>query len=472
MAEPPNILVFLTDDHGPWSIGCYGNREAHSPTMDYLARDGARMRNAFTPCPVCSPARASFYTGRLPSQHGIHDWIHEPDEATGRQHPGLAGQTHIAQRLQAAGYETAQIGKWHCGQSWDPKPGFDRWFSYGDFQFPHRGDIKMSDQGRVFDFHGYQTPLFTDKAIDFLRTRTRARPFFMFVGYVDTHTPYDEHPQRLVSRYRDCTFADIPRETFSRAHHHINFGWAHDPDSEAERTARAQYYAAVSMIDGQMGRVLDELDSQGDLDNTLIVYTADHGNMCGHHGLNTKGNATIPQNFLEESIRIPMLFRWPGHVPAGRAHDPFVDLCDLHQTLLAVAGARPDAARRDETDAPGRSFLPLLEGGAQDDWEDVYFGEYGNARCMRTRTLKYVQRFPGPNGSFGDELYDLGEDPRETRNVIAEADYADARQDLPARLEAHFTRYEIAGRSGREIEKLPLCNAGQQPWRLPAQDRA
>src|SRR5690606_31138664 len=108
----PNILVFLTDDHGQWASGSYGLRDVHTPSMGYLAATGARMTRAFTPSPVCSPARSCFSTGESASQHGIHDWIHEPEEV-GRHHPGPRGQTNLGEPLQEAGYQTALIGKWH-----------------------------------------------------------------------------------------------------------------------------------------------------------------------------------------------------------------------------------------------------------------------------------------------------------------------------------------------------------------------
>ena len=113
MGNRPNILFFLTDDHGQWASRCYGNRELFTPSMDHLAATGVRMLNAFTPCPVCSPARACAFTGRLPSQHGIHDWLQEWDVA--REHPGLAGQITLPQLLRRAGYQTALTGKWHMG---------------------------------------------------------------------------------------------------------------------------------------------------------------------------------------------------------------------------------------------------------------------------------------------------------------------------------------------------------------------
>lgn len=462
MADRPNILVFLTDDHGQWASGCYGNSEIHSPTMDHLAATGTRMTRAFTPSPVCSPARACFFTGRLPSQHGIHDWIHEPAEV-GRSHPGLKGQTNIGQLMQAAGYETALIGKWHCGNSWDPQPGFDRWFSYGEFQFPHKGKIKFSDQGTIIEHDGYQTPVFTDKVVDFLRSRDRSKPFFLFVGYVDTHTPYSQHPERLVNSYRRCSFGDILDETFSPSHGDDTYPWGFDSEG-AEREARAQYYAAVTFIDAQMARILDELDNTGERDDTLVVYTGDHGHMNGHHGLNTKGNATTPQNFLDESILVPCLLSWKNGLPAGRVVDAPVDHTDLFWTLLEAAGARVPETTRAEINSPGESYLRLLTGDGAKSWRDAYIGDYGNARCIRTESAKLIRRYPGPNGHFPDEFYDLQSDPRERDNRIDDPACAEVIEALSLRLDDHFQHYEIPERSGKHIATQPRTSDNAEPW--------
>ena len=166
VASRPNIVIFLTDDHGQWAQHAYGNSELKTPNMDRLARRGTRMTQAFTTCPVCSPARASFFTGRMPSQHGIHDWLKEDTDAL--THPGLEGQTLISELMKDAGYHTALIGKWHCGKTSVPQPGFDRWFSYWVSQYPHDGVQHFSDQGKEVVQEGQQSPLLTCQAIDFL----------------------------------------------------------------------------------------------------------------------------------------------------------------------------------------------------------------------------------------------------------------------------------------------------------------
>ena len=382
-ADRPNIIVFMTDDHGYWAAGCSGNRELQTPSLDHLAATGARMASAFTPCPVCSPARASFFTGRIPSQHGIHDWLKWDEE--GQVHPGIDGQRNIGELLQRAGYHTGLVGKWHCARDREPRPGFDRWFSYQMAQYPHVGEQRFSDQGHPVTEHGHQAPLLTDRAVDFIRTRPQDRPFFLFVSYVCTHTPLKDQPERLAAHYRGCTFADVPQEAFAPSHGHPRMPWPSDPARHREQMA--QYYAAVTFIDEQVGRILDELDGAGIRQDTMVVYTADHGHMNGQHGLISKGNATVPQNFLEESIRVPSFVSWPGGLPKGQVIEAPVDHCDLFCTVLDAAGTAPDP----EIHTPGASFLPLLRGDAA-AWRDAQFCEYGNARMIRTADHKLIRR--------------------------------------------------------------------------------
>ena len=449
----PHIVLFLTDDHAQWASTCYGNGELCTPNLNYLAQSGARMRNAFTPSPVCSPARACLLTGLLPSQHGIHDWLDERGRAA--DHPGLAGQATLGGLLRAGGYRTGLVGKWHCGRSWEPHPGFDRWFSYWKSQYPHRGDIEFSDQGRRHVAAGYQADIVTEQAVSFVRAPSD-RPFLLVVGYVCTHTPHAHQPGRWAARYRECTFGDIPDEAPEPAHGFARFGWPHAPG--VRRDELVQYYAAVSHIDDQLGRVIDALDGAGALENTLIAYVSDHGHMNGHHGLHTKGNATIPQNFLDESIRVPCLLSWPGAIPGGQTREETVDHLDLFQTILeAGAVAAPAEAPR-----AGCSYLPLLRGG-EAPWREAQFCEYGNARMIRTSSHKWIERGQGPNGRFPNELYDLSQDGRETVNLAADPACRGTIETLSSRLRENFSRYESPGRSGWDIASQPPCNA-DEPW--------
>ncbi len=460
MANQPNILVILTDDHGQWAAGCYGNRELHTPSMDWLAATGARMDRAFTPCPVCSPARASFHTGRMPSMHGVHDYLEEP--GIGKDHPGIRGQPTLAMLLQEAGYHTGLVGKWHCNDAWIHQPGFDFWFSMSAGTQARFGDQAFCDNGRIITKHGQQAPMLTDQALRFLRQRDDSKPFFLFLGYTDTHSPFRSLPERLVSRYRGCAFDDIPHEQRDARQAIVRF--APKTNETERREELAQYYASVTMVDEQMGRVFDELEGMALLDDTIIVYTADHGHMNGHHGLYTKGNATVPQNFYEESILVPCLWRFPGAIAPGQVRTEMVDHCDLYATLLDAAGVQVSEARRTEINAPGRSYLPMLRGESM-EWRDAQFGEYGNARMARTARWKLIRRFDGPNGRFPDELYDLQSDPRERVNVFEEPGSAAVVDELSRRMDAFFDQYESPDVTGREIGRQPKCN-NHEPWRL------
>lgn len=453
----PNILVVMTDDHAQWAVGAYGNREVRTPTMDYLARSGVRLATAFTPTPVCSPARACLFTGRLPCQHGIHDWIREPDSP---DTDWLAGEITLPMLLRDASYQTALVGKWHCGRSWLPQPGFDYWFSYAYEQYPHRGAQRFVEDGRPVSFDGYQSAAITSKAIAWLQRRNQERPFFLFVGMVDTHSPFADHPERLAAPYREDG-APPPRQEPDRAR-----GWPRyvDPADEAERRERlAQYYAAVTHIDEHLAALLDQLDGEGALANTLVVYTSDHGHMNGQHGLYTKGNATVPQNFYEESIRIPLLLRWREGLPAGVVREEPIDHLDLFQTLLAAAGCPPSAALVAERRYPGHSALPLLRGEPV-AWREEQYGEYGNARMLRTPHYKVVRHYAPHAGRYPDELYDLEADPDERRNRIADPALAGVARDLDARLEVHFARYERPDRSAKTILSQPVFSP-TEPWR-------
>lgn len=454
----PNILVMMTDDHGQWAAGCYGSREIHTPTMNYLAATGVRMANAFTPSPVCSPARASFFTGLYPSQHGIHDWLWYDANVRTDQHradlkdrPSLNSHPTLAQHLSQAGYTCGLSGKWHCGGDDQPQPGFDYWYSLRANQPPRDG--QYSDQGKLVMLRGYHTDIITEHAVTFLRQRDRSKPFFLFTGYIGTHSPWKGHPERLVDQYRECSFDDIPNDV---TYPYGRLAGESTLNSRFNRReALAQYYASVTHIDEGIGRLLDELEAQGVRDNTLIVYTSDHGLNCGHHGVWGKGNGTRPLNMLEESIRVPMIFNFPGRLFAGQVRGEFVDHCDLFETLMDYAGAQPERSRP----YPGRSFRPMLaEGRGLPDWKDAQMGEYGPMRMIRTRTHKLIRRYPdGPH-----HLFDLAADPREAADVFCER--PSVVDDLTGRMEAFFGHHEDPACCGLRVRELPRHNY-HEGWR-------
>ncbi len=407
MNTKPNIILFLTDDHGQWALGCYGNQELRTPNLDYLAATGVQMNNAFTPTPVCSPARACLFTGRLASQHGVHDYLASNDPEID-DHIWLQDETTLAQILSDGGYETALCGKWHIGGDEQPQPGFDYWFTLGgDYPVDHGGSHRFCDNGRMRQIDGYKTRIITDQAIQFLRRRDTSRPFFLVIGYTATHSPWQDHPERLVERYRGCTFADLPDDIdypFGRQNLESTFATRENP-----REALAQYYAAVSQLDEGVGELLDEVEALDLRQESLFVYTSDHGLCCTHHGIWGKGNGTLPLNMVEESIRVPLIINQPGRLPQGLRREEFVDHLDLFQTLAACAAV--DLPQSDPGRYPGRSFLPLLAGPAPaEDWRREQYGEYGPLRMIRTESLQ------APAAQPGSRLRTIRFDRRSARN--------------------------------------------------------
>ena len=451
MTYQPNILLFVTDDHGQWASGPYGNLEVRTPSLDRLAASGVVMENAFTPTPVCSPARASLLTGLTPSQHGIHDYI----AAAFDREPWLATEQTLPQLLQKAGYRTGLAGKWHIGNEDMPAPGFDSWFSVGSaYPLLHEGARDFCNQGRMENFRGYTNDVMAEQAARFVKA-TDERPFFLLVGLTATHSPWRGHPERLASMYRDASFCDIPTgESYPFGEQALE---SLSVDRRHEHEAQVQYYAAVSHVDEIVGRLLEAVDEAGKLNNTLVVYTSDHGLNCGHHGIWGKGNATLPLNMLEESIRVPLQLSWPGVFPAGMRRGELVDHLDLFQTLVA-AGRAPLPAR---TDYAGTSMLPwLLEPGVDGKWRQVQFGEYGTVRMARTPQYKLVRRHPnGPH-----ELFDLEADPRETRNLIDSPSHLAVTSELSRLMDTHFRRYSRPDKSGTLGADLPQHNM-TEAWR-------
>lgn len=461
----PNILVFFTDDHAQWLQQAYGNSEVKTPNMERIARRGVRLTNAYTTCPVCSPSRASFFTGRMPSQHGIHDWIEESKQAYA--YPWLKGQTLISELLKSAGYHTGLVGKWHCGEERYPHPGFDSWFSYWVSQYPHNGQQNFSDNGKHVTANGLQSPFFTEQAIHFLKkhysdTSTAHSPFFLFVGYTDTHSPHTQMPDDLVAEYRDAAFRDIPSEPFPQVH-----GTPLIPvsvDADEEKRKRQEYYAAASSVDREVGKVLDTLEALGQSENTIVVYTGDHGLNAGHHGMWEKGNGTIPQNFFEESIRVPCAIAWEkGEVVSGLSCDLPVNHCDLFATLLDAAAVQLDERTRRQINSPGQSYLAHLRGHSVGGWRDDVICEYGNARMIKRSGYKLILRYPFRGISFPNELYDLVADPRETTNVYEEPKRRLLIAQMTDRLNGFFAQHSDPVHDGLNLERQMLATPAS-PW--------
>lgn len=420
-----NLVFIMTDDQGQWALGCYGNKEIKTPNLDRLAAQGTRFRRAFVTTPVCSPSRATYLTGTIPSQHGIQEWINQ--ENIGPEARTFLDQIPaLPEMLAPLGYTCAISGKWHLGDSLKRQKGFQHWFVLPTGGSRYQ-DPELIWQGQIRKYPGYITEILTDHALEFV-DQNRDKPFFLFVGYNAPHTPYEGHPQRYLDLYKDCAFRSIPDEGV-----HAQQG-AGLRKHLGNRDSLVRYYAAISAVDENVGRIVERLERHRLRERTLVIFTSDNGFNCGHHGVWGKGNGTAPYNMYEESILTPLIFNQPGRVREGAVREEMVSAYDFLPSVLEHAGVPPAAHRQK---LAGRSYAPLLRGKKM-KWENVVYGEYGEVRMVRGEQWKYVHRL---KGDAPDELWDLKNDPRETKNLAADPAHAARAAELKATLDQWFARY-------------------------------
>ena len=459
--RPPNVLVIMTDDQAQWATSVYGNPEVQTPNLEFLARTGVTFDRAYTISTVCSPSRATFFTGRIPSQHGVHDVLSENPDF---DHNWLQDEILLPELMQARGYRTALIGKWHSTTDCLPvQRGWDRWFTYNvhiegwQNQYVHGGDIHYSDQGQAITRSGYQAQHFSREAIRFLDGQQNDdRPFFLFLGFTETHAPFTGLPERWASQYRNAAFALVPRDESSYLQPRNDYSKI--PENHREQLA--QYCAGVSLMDDQLGLLLDYLQGKDMLDNTLLIFTSDHGHMNGHHGLYGKGNATTPQNFFEESILVPTLIRWPaGFRQQGTRISSPVNQTDLFRTILSATGQELSPSTGERINSPGQNLLPLLR-GEKADYRNFQFAEYGNARMISDGRYKLIVRYQAARPEWEVDFFDLQEDPRETKDLAeTQGTHQEKIATMTSRLEGFFDRHDTPRHSARNLSAQPDPNA-------------
>ncbi len=353
LAEPPsrrpNVVFLYTDDQARWGMGAYGNTEIQTPNMDRLARDGARFLNAFTATPVCSPSRAGMFTGRLGSQVGIHDWINPNTEPELGLDPSAILWPEL---LRGSGYTTGLFGKWHLGlpARYHPtRQGYDHFLGFlGGGNRPIDPTLEVEGTEKKLD--GSLPDILVDDAIRFVEAN-QDRPFLVSVHFRAPHAPYAPVPEVDSAPFRDLdpTIPDVPGLPIERV----------------KRLTR-EYYGSIHSVDRNMGRLLDRLDELGLRENTIVIFTSDHGYMIGHHGLWHKGNATWlvegktgrRPNMFEEAIRVPLIVRWPGVVQPGTTIEQTVTNLDTFPTVLDMVGIR----RAGEPHAAWQKLCPPFTG--------------------------------------------------------------------------------------------------------------
>ena len=449
----PNVLLIMADDHAPAAFSTYSSRLNRTPNLDRIAAEGLRLDRCFCTNAICTPARASVHTGKYSHVTGIktlNDVIDQTQETT------------VGMLLHDAGYQTAFVGKWHLGHGGQSDPaGYDFWSV-----LPGQGkylDPELTEMGETITESGYVTDILTDKAINWLSQRDALRPFFLVCAHKAPHDPFQPHPKHR-DLYADeripepATFHDGYENRAAAASmateqvalmHRKN----HLPDPvpaglspEEQKAWNYQsfirnYLRCVASIDENVGRVLDFLDENQLAEDTIVIYTSDHGFFLGDHGWYDK------RFMYEESIRIPFLMRYPRAIQAGTTSERIALNVDFAPTILDYAGeAVPQEMQ-------GRSLRALAEGRRPSDWRTSMYYRYWmhlahfnipahyGIRTERYKLIYYYGEALGGAGAIDEptapewELFDLEKDPQEMKNIYHDPANAELIGGLKSELE-------------------------------------
>lgn len=419
----PNLLFVFADQLRACSVGYFGEEPVITPNIDRFAAEGAIFSTAVSPLPVCTPYRGSLITGRTPLSTGliINDI------------PLKTTEISIAHCFNDAGYDTAYIGKWHLDGANRPAPvppgprrqGFRYWMG-ANFEHNYDRSYYTNNEGEQVMWEGFDAEAQTTHAIDYLKKRDGSKPFCLFLSWGPPHHPYRAVPKQYLDMYDP---ADIP-------------GRPNCPD--VPRQDLWGYYAQTTFLDDQFQRLLSAVDELGLSDDTIVVFTSDHGDMHGSHGLYKK------QWPWDEAIRIPFLLRYPRAVPSGACFDFPISVIDVMPTLLGLAGLSiPDVV--DGTDlspficgnsdgAPSSALLmnpcPFSIGDPRgEDQVPDFRGMRLEYRGVRTDRYTYVRTIDRPW-----LLYDNREDPFQLENRIDDPAFQTIRDELDAMMRAHMER--------------------------------
>ena len=474
MPRAPNLVLVMLDQLRVDCLGAYGSAICKSPLLDAIAAQGMRFDRAYTPTGICSPARASLFTGKYAHRHGILNNVHGPDAIATELR---AGETTFPALLRDAGYRTAYVGKWHVGRQRGPQAaGFtdvgatDQYLERDLANY--RRKLGLDPDGPLFgvDVNTEYPPLsaradrpylpffpvmgrdpypleatpqgyFLDSALKLLENISKdGQPFFCVLSFIGPHWPHSL-PEPYWSMYDPAAipswanfeedFQDKPQAQQSSLRHYGVDHWSWKQWAPAV----AAYFGSVTMHDEMVGRFVSALDGMGLGDDTMLVITADHGDSTGSHRLFNKG----PWMY-EEVYRLPLMARWPGVVAPGSHRSEYVSSMDLMSTMLDAAGVpAPDGAGSDSL-----SLLPLLRGEAAPEWRQAFVAEFhGDEFGLYSQRMLHAGRYKFVfNPHSIDELYDLQADPHELVNLAPDSHYEALKDDFESRLQEWMRRTE------------------------------
>jgi len=417
-ATQPNILLIYADDLGYGDLASFGHPVLQTPNLDALAEEGLTFTNYYAPSALCSPSRAGLLTGRYPYRSGIKSWIPEDSGVFLRDE-----EITLAEVLKSAGYRTAIMGKWHLnsdlGSREEPQPrdqGFDAFYGHNAFQIPtnHNPTNIYRDNVALGMQEGYTADLYVNEAISWLEEQDRGQPFFLYLSMAEPHTSI-ENPPEYNQMYADFSSGEVVA---------IPNGGKIPPKSQLIPRGPGEYYANITYMDAQLGRMLDWLDTSGVAENTIVVFTSDNGpvtenwiNWWEVNAYGSTGGFRGRKHFLYEGgIKVPAIVRYPGVTEAGTKSDALVVGTDLFVTLAKLGGGQvPQDRPIDGVDIsaalaggelPARSVFWALDAAS----ELEYAVRDGNWKLLLDR-----QQQPR-------ELYNLAEDPLEFFNLLEQED--------------------------------------------------
>ena len=424
-ACPPNFVFIYTDDQRYDALSVVQREQGEqgrwpwiqTPNMDRLAREGVRFRNAFVVNSLCAPSRASFLTGCYGYINGI---VNNHTEFP-------ANNVTYATLLRQAGYRTGYVGKWHMGQQSGQRPGFD--FSASFVGHGRYENCPFEINGESTPTQGWVDDVSGDFAVRFLR-ENKDHPFVLAVGFKSPHDPRTP-PPRLANLYGEAAERTVPNLSIPAIYLNApDYGTA-QPTAPGvwQTTPKAKlnhlnYHRCIHGADENLGKILDELDNLGLSSNTMVIFTSDNGYYLGEHRLGDKRSA------YEESMRVPLLVRYPKLAAKGKVVDTAVLNIDVAPTLLDFAGLKVPARMQ------GRSWRPLLEGDGA-TWQRAFFYCYYFERNFHTPTMMAVRTNSAklvkyPQHEEWTELFDLKADPYEVKNLINDPAHTELRQQMEA----------------------------------------
>lgn len=464
--KQPNILLIMTDQQRYDSLGCYNFKAAHTPNLDKLAKEGILFGNNYVPNPICTPSRSSLWTGKHLPGHGVYRlYDNLPDN-----------EILFSKRLQEKGYQTALFGKLHVhsriyeANKRHPNDGFDiyEWCmgpnihldspfnEYAHWLKKYHPEFykELKEKGRKLKHIPQEVHLThwaATRTIDYIKQWNGKKPFFCMMSVVDPHNPYDDFPIEMLELidkekipdplFKKGEMINKP-DGIKREHEHSYLGSFDSFTIEDLRKMRLGYHASLAFLDQEVGKVLRELEDKGIAENTLVIFTSDHGDMLGDHQLLVKGAF-----FYDPAVKVPLIIRWPDKINRGKRIEELVQIYDLTNTILSLAGYTQRELKKWMPES--KNLLPLILGkeekihdyviccyrGTGINDQSLYFNPPIHATMIRDEQYKMnIYHNLKENSQTQGELYDMKNDKNEFNNLWNDNAYLEVKNIMMGKL--------------------------------------